>query len=547
MRLPAVVIKREVFLLLLSAGILGAQATEVIGERMRPHVKFLASDLLEGRGVGTRGGDLAVEYIASQLAIAGAKPAGENGTYFQKLTLVGVSPSPNSSLTFTAGGKTTSLKWADEFVGVSFQQKPAVEFDANAVFVGHGIVAPEYQWDDYKDIDVRGKVVVLFTGEPPSNDPKFFTGAALTYYGRWSYKYEEAARKGAIGAIIIHTTPTASYGWNVVRSSWSTEDLENRLAPGEAALGFAGWVTTEAAAPLSAAFGKSVDEMLKMADTRGFKAQPLSLNVHVKTESKIRTIETRNVAARVEGSDPKLKDETVIFSAHWDHLGIGEAVRGDTIYNGAVDNATGCAMLIELARAWASLPQKPRRSLFIAWTGEERGLLGSDYWARHPTVAKEGIVADVNIDALRFTGPARNVVVVGGGKSELDAWLDRALKTQNRVAMPEPTPEKGFYYRSDHFSLAKQGVPMLYIENGDDLVAGGKAAGAAKAADYEKTRYHGPKDEYDPDWDWSGMMQDLAIYYDVGRALATSNAWPNWLPGDEFRAIRDRSRVGSAK
>lgn len=544
MRLPAVVIKREVFLLLLSAGILGAQATEVIGERMRPHVKFLASDLLEGRGVGTRGGDLAVEYIASQLAIAGAKPAGENGTYFQKLTLVGVSPSPNSSLTFTAGGKTTSLKWADEFVGVSFQQKPAVEFDANAVFVGHGIVAPEYQWDDYKDIDVRGKVVVLFTGEPPSNDPKFFTGAALTYYGRWSYKYEEAARKGAIGAIIIHTTPTASYGWNVVRSSWSTEDLENRLAPGEAALGFAGWVTTEAAAPLSAAFGKSVDEMLKMADTRGFKAQPLSLNVHVKTESKIRTIETRNVAARVEGSDPKLKDETVIFSAHWDHLGIGEAVRGDTIYNGAVDNATGCAMLIELARAWASLPQKPRRSaLFLAVTAEEGGLLGSEYYGKNPLIPAGKTALAINYDAFLPTGRYNDVGVYGSERLTIFPQVQEAARRYGLRIAPDPRPSAGIFYRSDHFSFARVGIPAFSVDRGEELSGKPAGTGAKLFEDYNEARYHQPSDEYKDDWDFSGMEVYARFGFLINFNVANLAKLPTWRPGDEFLPARVASGV----
>lgn len=544
MGLPGVIIKREVFLLLLSAGILGAQATEVIGERMRPHVKFLASDLLEGRGVGTRGGDLAVEYIASQLAIAGAKPAGENGTYFQKLTLVGVSPSPNSSLTFTAGGKTTSLKWADEFVGVSFQQKPAVEFDANAVFVGHGIVAPEYQWDDYKDIDVRGKVVVLFTGEPPSNDPKFFTGAALTYYGRWSYKYEEAARKGAIGAIIIHTTPTASYGWNVVRSSWSTEDLENRLAPGEAALGFAGWVTTEAAAPLSAAFGKSVDEMLKMADTRGFKAQPLPLKVHVKTESKIRTIETRNVAARVEGSDPKLKDETVIFSAHWDHLGIGEAVRGDNIYNGAVDNATGCAMLIELARAWASLPQKPRRSaLFLAVTAEEGGLLGSEYYGKNPLIPAGKTALAINYDAFLPTGRYNDVGVYGSERLSIYPQVQEAARRYGLRIAPDPRPSAGIFYRSDHFSFARVGIPAFSVDRGEELSGKPAGTGAKLFEDYNEARYHQPSDEYKDDWDFSGMEVYARFGFLINFNVANLAKLPTWRAGDEFLPARVASGV----
>ena len=522
-----------------------AQVSEVVGERMRPHVKFLASDLLEGRGVGTRGGDLAAEYIAAQFAVASAKPAGDKGTYFQKLTLIGAAPSPQSQMTLTGSGKSTPLKWADEFVGVSFSQKSAVEFEADAVFVGHGIVAPEYQWNDYKDVDVKGKVVVLFTGEPPSKDPKFFTGEALTYYGRWSYKYEEATRQGAIGAIIIHTTPTASYGWNVVKSSWSTEDLENRLAPNEAALGFAGWVTTEAAqTAIVPAAGKSVDEMLTMADTRGFKAMPLALKVHVKSQSTMREIETRNVVARVEGSDPKLKEEVVMFSAHWDHLGVGDAVRGDRIYNGAVDNATGCGMLIEMARAWASLPQKPRRSaLFLAVTAEEGGLLGSEYYGKNPIVASGKTALALNFDAFQPYGRYTDVGAYGAERLTVFPIVQEAAKRLGLTIKPDPRPTAGVFYRSDHFSFARVGIPAFSVDQGEDVAGKPAGTGAKLFAEYNEARYHQPSDEYKEEWDFAGMEIYARFGFLINLNAANLPKLPTWRTGDEFLPARVASGV----
>ena len=352
------------FLGLSCAAVAAAQDSGISGERIRAHVKFLASDLLEGRGVGARGGDLATEYIASQFAVAGAKPAGDNGTYYQKVPLVGVRTETGAELSAVAAGKTLPFRWAEEFVATSQLQKPETRFEADAVFVGHGIVAPEYNWNDYKDVDVRGKIVVLFTNEPTSEDPKFFAGRALTYYGRWTYKYEQAMRQGALGCIIIHTTPTAGYGWEVVRNSWGSEQPFVKLAHGESALALAGWVTQEAGDKLLGMAGRTISELLKASESRDFRPIPLGIRIHALLPSRIRELETRNVAAVVPGSDPKLKSEAVIFTAHWDHLGVGLPVNGDPIYNGAIDNATGCGVLIELARAWAALPEKrPRRWL----------------------------------------------------------------------------------------------------------------------------------------------------------------------------------------
>ncbi len=332
-----------------------AQDAGISAARIRAHTKFLSSDLLEGRGVGVRGGDLATEYIATQFALAGAEPAGDNGTYFQKVRLVGVETQPAATLSAELGGKQVDFAWLNDFVGVNPSQTTDEKFEGDLVFVGHGISAPEWKWDDYKGVDVSGKILLFFTNEPPSTDPKFFDGRALTYYGRWTYKYEEALRRGAKGAIIIHTTPTASYGWDVVRSSWGRETPFLKLEPGARALAIQGWITRESGDRLLALTGKTVDQLLAAADKPDFRPVDLGITVRGSLPSKIREMNTRNVAAIFPGSDPKLKDEAVIFSAHWDHLGVGTPVNGDAIYNGAVDNATGCAVLLELAHAWGQL------------------------------------------------------------------------------------------------------------------------------------------------------------------------------------------------
>jgi len=522
-----------------------AQMTEISGQRIRAHVKFLASDLLEGRGVGARGGDIATEYIAAQLALAGAKPAGDHGTYFQNLTLIGVAPRPETALSAkTADGKTLAYRWLDDFVGVTNQQKEQTSFDADAVFVGHGIVAPEYQWDDYKGVDVRGKVVVLFTNEPPSNDPKFFTGAALTYYGRWTYKYEEATRHGAVAAIIIHTTPTASYGWDVVRSSWGREDQQVKLGEGAPALAFAAWVTKEKGDEMAATAGKSADELLKMADTRGFKAFPLPIHFHGEMPSQVREIHTRNVVGKIEGSDPAMKSEAVVFSAHWDHLGIGTPVDGDAIYNGAADNATGCGMLLEMARAWSALEHKPARSaIFLAVTAEEAGLRGSEYYGEHPVVPAAKTAADLNFDMFMPFGRANDVTVNGAERTTMYPIVEEAARRFELKISPDPRPSAGTYYRSDHFSMARVGIPSFSIEGGDELA--GKPPGTGKKLfdEFEDKHYHQPSDEYRDDWDFSGMEQYARFGMLIGVNIANLPKLPTWKPGDEFLAARIASGV----
>jgi len=534
---------RTFLVLILCVQLLPAQAMRISGERMRADVKFLSSDLLEGRGIGTRGGDLATEYLAAQFAIAGAQPAGDQGTYFQKVPLVGVRTLPESSVKAVGrGGHVLPLKFLDEVVGVNQRQLTATSLDAEAVFVGHGITAPEFQWDDFKGADVRGKILVLFTNEPASSDPAFFGGRALTYYGRWTYKYEEALRHGALGAIIIHTAPTAGYGWNVVRNSWGGEQPFVRLAAGEPALAFAGWISRQAGEKLLAMAGRTVDELLKASESRNFRPIPLGVRVRGDLRSKVRQIDTRNVVARVAGSDPKLASEAVVFSAHWDHLGIGEPVGGDSIYNGAVDNATGCAMLLELARAWAALPQKPRRSaIFVAVTAEEGGLRGSEFYARHPVAPPGKTALALNYDGLYPVGRTRDIVVSGAERTTLWPLVQQVAARLQFTIRPDPHPEQGHYYRSDHFPLAHAGIPAFSVGQGSDFA--GKPAGFAEAFfdEFNAKHYHQPSDEYHDDWDFAGL-EDLGRFgFLLAAEAANADNLPTWRDGDEFLAARDKS------
>jgi Zn-dependent M28 family amino/carboxypeptidase len=531
---------------LLFALLYSCHAQSISGERIRAHVKFLSSDLLEGRGVGVRGGDLATEYIATQFALAGAKPAGDNGTYFQKVPLVGVQTAPDATLSAVAtGGKDASFRWLEDFVGVDRRQQSAENFDAEAIFVGHGIVAPEFQWDDFKGVDVKGKILVLFTNEPASNDPKFFGGRALTYYGRWSYKYEEALRHGALGVFIIHTTPTAGYGWEVVRNSWGREDPYVKLAPGESELAFAGWLTKDAGERLLSLAGKTVDELLRASESRQFHPIPLGVRISGTVHSRIREIDTKNVAAIVPGSDPKLSGEAVIFSAHWDHLGIGEPVNGDAIYNGAIDNGTGCGILLEIARAWAALPQKPRRSaLFLAVTAEEGGLRGSEYYAQHPLIAPGKTIVDLNYDALQPVGRPTDVVVSGAERTTLWPLVQNTAKRFGLTIEPDPQPEQGHFYRSDHFSFAHAGIPSFSIGEGNTFA--GKPAGYGEAVfnDYNEKRYHQPSDEYKEDWDFSGLEEMAKFGMTLGTEAGNMSKMSSWNAGDEFLPAREKSLKG---
>ena len=535
--------RQLILLIALAAGAV-AQIQEISGERIRAHVKFLASDLLEGRGVGTRGGDLATEYLASQLALVGAKPAGDNGTYFQKVPLIGVEPMPDARFSAERNGKTASFRWLSDFVGSDYRQRPVDEFDAEAVFVGHGIVAPEFRWDDFKGADVRGKVIVLFTNEPASSDPKFFGGRALTYYGRWTYKFEQAARAGALAALIIHTTPTAGYGWQVVRNSWGGEEPYVKLQPGQQELAFAGWVTEEAGEKLLSLAGKTVAELLKASESREFKPIPLGVRIRGRIQSKIRDMSTANVTAIIPGSDPALASEAVIFSAHWDHLGVGAPVDGDSIYNGAVDNATGCAMLIEIARLWASLEQKPRRSaLFLSVTAEEGGLRGSEFYARHPLFPPGKTAVALNVDAILPFGRTMDVVVNGAERTTFWPQVQEAAARMNVVIRPDPRPEQGSFYRSDHFPFAQAGIPSFTVGEGDQYAGKPEGYGEKLFEEYNARHYHQPSDEYRDDWDMSGMEQVARFVFLLGQSAANLDKLPTWNPGDEFLAARAQSGV----
>jgi Zn-dependent M28 family amino/carboxypeptidase len=525
-------------------GLSAAESPEISAQRIRAHVKFLSSDLLEGRGPGTRGDQLATEYIATQFALAGLKPAGDHGTYFQQVPLIGVETEPGARVEAIKDGRSIDFKWSDEFVGVNEQLKPEDQFEAEAIFVGHGIVAPEFQWNDFKDVDVRGKVLVLFTNEPASSDPKFFGGRALTYYGRWTYKYEEATRKGAAGVIIIHTRPTAGYGWEVVRNSWSREQPYVKLLPGEHALSLAGWVTGEAGEKLLSMSGRHVEELLKAADARDFRPIPLGIKIRCNLPTKVREIPTRNIVGLVEGSDPQLKSEVVIYSAHWDHLGIGTPVDGDNIYNGAVDNATGSGILLELARAWAAQTAKPRRSaLFLSVTAEEGGLRGSEYYSQHPLIPAGKTALAINYDGLFPFGRTRNMVLNGAERTTAWPVVEAVSKRMGLKIDPDQRPEQGHYYRSDHFAFAHVGIPAFSVEEGDDFIGKPKGFGTKAFEQYNDLHYHRPSDEFQESWDFSGLAEMARFGFLVGVDVANQNQLPTWRAGDEFLSAREKSVV----
>lgn len=518
-------------------------------ETMKQVVKEISSDAYEGRAPGTAGEEKTLSYLIQRFQALGLKP-GNKGSWFQDVPLVEITAKNVSPLRFDTPKGAISAAYGPEMViGTYRTNQPHVAVkDSPVIFVGYGINAPEKKWNDYAGVNVKGKTVLVLVNDPDYQTATLrgpFSGRAMTYYGRWTYKFEEAARQGAAAAIIVHDTVPAAYGWNVVQSSWTgaqhVADSANGNANQSAAIG---WIQKEKAAALMASAGLNLDALAAAAKKRGFKAVALNgVKANVAFDNVTRKHSSKNLIALLPGSSRP--DEYVLYAAHWDHLGRCEAAPdGDDICNGAIDNATGTAALVALAEANVKAGPTARSQLFLAVTAEESGLLGSAYYGSHPVFPLAQTVGGVNMDALSMAGLAKNVVVIGKGKSQLDAYLDRALATQKRVAALEPTPEKGFYYRSDHFSFAKHGVPMLYFEGGEDLVKGGPAAGARAAKDYEEHRYHGPKDEYDPKWDWSGVKADLKLYYDVGRALANTTDWPNWMQGDEFRAVRDRSRAG---
>jgi Zn-dependent M28 family amino/carboxypeptidase len=509
-------------------------------ERIAAHVKFLSSDLLEGRGTGQRGGEIAAEYIATQFASYGLQPAGDEGTYFQNVPMVAVKTLAATSFKLVPqSGDPVELKNLDDYVTNNESQAEMADFDAPIVFVGFGITAPEYHWDDYKNFDLKGKVALLFVNEPASDDPKFFKGKALTYYGRWTYKFEETARRGAVATIVIHRHDLASYGWQVVRNSWGSEReyLKRDETPRVQA---ASWVQLDVAKKVVAMGGFDLDKLLAQAQTREF--QPVELPVHLRghVASELRPFVGRNVVARLPGSDAKRSDEAVLYTAHYDHLGIDANAKGDNIYNGAVDNGTGCGILLELAHAWSTTSASPRSILFSAVTGEEQGLLGSEYLGKHPPVPAAKISVDLNFDALAPIGIPEEVEVGGAERTTFYPVVESTAKSFGLAIRPDPRPEAGHYYRSDHFSLAHVGIPSFSIGQGLKFKGHDAAWGETQAKDYVDHHYHQPSDEFQSDWNFAGLAEMTRFGFVLGRTAAASPELQGWQPGDEFAAARKK-------
>lgn len=507
---------------------------------MQDMVRTLASDDFAGRAPGTNAEAFVIDYIVRQFETAGLKP-GYKGTWLQPVPSIEITGSGYSPLRITGGVQPVQYEFGSEYVAVSPTGPAKSELkDAPMVFVGYGVNAPELGWNDYAGLDMKGKVAVVLVNDPDNMaDSGPFGGRRMTYYGRWTYKLEEAARQGAAGVLIVHDTYPAGYGWNVVQSGWSGP--QNTLPPAADApanpTAVQGWIQLAAAKEIFKAAGKDFDTLATAARQPGFKPVDMGVSASVSFVNAIRTAKSYNVIGVLPGTTQA--DQTVLYTAHWDHLGVCEPKAKDPICNGAVDNATGVAALAELASMNAAMGPTPRSQVYVATTLEESGLLGSEYYAENPPYPLAKTAGGINLDSLRPGGWTRDVVSVGGDKSDLDVFFKAGLEQMRLVAADEGHPERGSYYRSDHFSLAKRGVPMLNPERGLDLTRGGKAQGAAEAEDYDTNRYHAPSDEYSPDWQWSGIMQDVELAYRIGRMLATTTAWPNWREGDEFRALRD--------
>jgi Zn-dependent M28 family amino/carboxypeptidase len=511
-------------------------------DHIRWHVRYLSHDLLEGRGTGQRGGDLAAEYIATQFAEYGLKPAGDHGSYMQKVPLVGITTLPETQFSLVPRqGEPMNLKPLDEYVAFDQTQQPQSEVDADIVYVGYGIEAPEYNWDDYKGVDVRGKVLLMLVNEPPSDDPKFFKGKALTYYGRWTYKYEEAARKGAVGVMLIHQTAMASYPWEVVRNSNSGE--KSALKVDGPALKVASWIHYDVAAKLASSSGMNLEKMMHEAQSRDFHPANLGAKLKAHMVSKLRNFESNNVVAMLPGSDHTLADEAVIYTAHYDHFGIRPDMTGDNIFNGAEDNATGCGVVLELARAFGSAAARPRRSIiFAAVTAEEQGLLGSQYLGKHPPVPAGKISLDLNYDDLPPLGAPEEVEVSGAERTTFYPSVEAMAKEFRLAIRPDSQPQAGHFYRSDHFSFARVGVPAFSIGEGVKYKGHTESWGLQQANDYVEKRYHQPSDEYRPEMDFTGDSAMARFGFALGWDAASLPKLIGWQKGDEFEAARLKSQ-----
>lgn len=506
------------------------------------NVKTLASDAFEGRGPGSKGEDMTIAFLEKSFKEIGLEPA--NGdSYIQNVPLVSIEAAITASLDIAGGnGDTDKLVYSEDQVIWTRRVVEAVSInDSEMVFVGYGINAPERGWNDYEGIDVKGKTVVMLINDPgyATQDEALFNGNSMTYYGRWGYKFDEAAAQGAAGAIIIHDTKPAAYPFSVVQSSWTGPQFSmERADKGMSLASFESWITHDKAKAIFERAGLDLASLEVAATKPDFKAVAMNLAATVKLDNSLVSLKSRNVAGIIKGSEAP--DEVFIYMAHWDHLGFDTSIEGDGIYNGALDNATGTAGLIELAKAFKSLPQDPKRSImFLAVTAEEQGLLGSAYYAANPLVPLANTVGGLNMDTINNFGSTKDVTVVGLGNSELDTYLENEAKKSGRYLRPDSTPEKGYFYRSDHFELAKLGVPMIYPGSGIDHIEKGEAYGLAKDAEYVKNYYHQPSDEYREDWVFTGAIADLTLYYGVGAAIAGSADWPAWSEGTEFKAIRE--------
>ncbi len=529
----------------------GAALASFSGDRILGHIRTLSSDEFEGRGPGSKGEQLTIRYLEDQFRAEGLEPGNPDGTYLQNVPLVGITPDPGMKLALTGHGKTLEPKFQNDFVAWSKRVTETSTIDADMIFVGYGVQAPEFQWDDFKGADVKGKVLVVLINDPPVPDPndssrldpKTFGGLAMTYYGRWTYKFEKAAQMGAAGCVIIHQTDRAGYPWEVVRNSWSGTQFD--LATPDKNMGrlaVESWITSDFATTLFRTAGQDLDKLIAAAARRDFKPVPLGIRAKLTIHNSLKTLDSHNVIAKLTGSDPDLKNTYVIYTAHWDHFGIGPEVNGDKIYHGAVDNASGAAALLEIARAYKALRTPPRRTvLFLSVTAEEQGLLGSRYYVEHPLCPLARTALDINMDGMNVGGQTRDIVQIGRGASTLDDVVDAVARLQGRVVKMDPEPEKGFYYRSDHFEFAKNGVPAFDPDEGVDFIGKPEGWGLEERRKFTAERYHKPADKIQPDWDMSGAVQDSQLYFLVGYQVANDSHLPEWRPGAEFKAIRDAS------
>ena len=531
------------FTAFLFAGCAGPETIEIptFCENYRAHVEILSADEMEGRAPATPGGERAKQYIKGEFQRIGLKPALED-TYFQPVPLVEITGYNFSDLTIAGGSEEMSFTYLDDMVIGTYRLQDYSKLEnSELIFVGYGVVAPEYDWDDYEGLDVEGKTVVVLVNDPGFilEDEDLFNGRAMTYYGRWTYKFEEAARQGAAGALIIHQTEPASYGWDVVRNSWSGTQYGIGEDGGQPRLEAEGWIQKQVARELFESIGMDLEEVLASAVKPDFKAFSMGLYANVGFNNTFQYSDCHNVIGYIEGSE--YPDETIVYMGHWDHLGMVETEDGVDIYNGAVDNGTGVGALLSIAERFMTQDEQPRRSIvFMAVTAEESGLLGSRFYGENPVFPLATTVGGINIDALNVYGPTWDVSVVGYGNSEMEDYLRRHTEAQGRYLVPEPTPEAGYFYRSDHISLARQGVPMIYAQGGTDYI-GRDAAYAERVAQDMASRYHAPTDVIHDKWVWDGMHQDMWLFYELGKELANSDDFPNWYEGNEFRQLRDKS------